>query len=170
MPRSPCEPPTVQLRRRRRAVQPGRPANGSRHRASAPGGPPRPASGRGPVPSAGCSAMVPESRAAHRAWLRRSPLSDARRHSRRPCGGHISENPLVDGHEAEAQADPRDLAFVSVQPHLKIGPDRPFKGNRSCPSGAGSRRLELARSDRPDGSRRSLDMSLSCRLTDPMEH
>jgi hypothetical protein len=85
-------------------------------------------------------------------------------------GGHIGENPLVDRREAEAQADPRDLAFISVQPHLKIGLNSPFEVNRSLPGRSGSRRLELARPGRSNGSRRSLAMALSCGSTDPMRH
>jgi hypothetical protein len=83
-------------------------------------------------------------------------------------GGHISEKHLVDGREAEAQADPRDLAFVSVQPYL-VGLNRPL--NQSItPSRPCSRRLELARSDRSNGSLRSRYMASNCRFTDPMRH
>jgi hypothetical protein len=84
-------------------------------------------------------------------------------------GGHVSENPLVDRREVEAQADPRDLAFISVQP-LKIGPNSPFKVNRSRSAGPGSRWLELVRSGQPSGSRCSLDRALGCRFTDPLRH
>jgi hypothetical protein len=42
-------------------------------------------------------------------------------------GGHISESPLADGREAQAQADPRDLAFVSVRAYTKIGLNSPFE-------------------------------------------
>lgn len=38
----------------------------------------------------------------------------------RCCGGQISENPLADGREVEAHAGPRDLAFLSVEPHLSL--------------------------------------------------